>query len=280
VSVRRDGASQLGIKVELKNLNSFKHLERALAYESERQIETREEGGEGVQETRLWDEGLEETRPMRSKEYASDYRYFPDPDLIPLRLEDDWIRALRKDLPELPHERRERFERDLGLGADDAQVLSEDRKIADFFEETVRLHADARTVANWVIRSVRPAAAEHAEGLAGLRLTAHRLAELLDMVGRGEITQGSAREVFAEMATSGRSPAEVVRERGLQAVADAGELEAIATEVLAAHPGQVEQYRGGDEKVLNFFIGQLMKRTRGKANPAVARQVLSRLLSA
>jgi aspartyl-tRNA(Asn)/glutamyl-tRNA(Gln) amidotransferase subunit B len=280
VSVRRAGAPQLGTKVELKNLNSFKHLERALAYEIARQIETLEEGGELVQETRLWDEALGETRPMRSKEYASDYRYFPDPDLIPLRLEAGWIEALRKDLPELPLERRERFERELGLSAEDAQILTEDRSIAEFFEEALRLHADPRAVANWVIRSVRPAAAERAEGLAGLRLTAQQLAELLDLIERGEITPGSAREVFAEMATSGRSPADIVRERGLQAVADAGELEAIAAEVLAAHPGQVEQYRGGDEKILNFFIGQLMKRTRGKASPAVARQVLSRLLSA
>ncbi len=279
VSVRRRGAPELGTKVELKNLNSFKFVEHALAYEIERQIEVLEEGGTILQETRLWDEKANKTRSMRTKEHAHDYRYFSDPDLVPLRLDPAWIDALRRELPELPHERRQRYQRELELPAYDAQVLTEDRDVAAFFEETVRLYPHPKTVSNWVMRSVLAVLSEGDRDLAELPLTPAHLAALLELLDQGKVTAASAREIFQEMAMSGTQPAEIMRARGLEAVSDSGELETLVREVLNANPSQLEKYRGGEEKLFNFFVGQVMKRTRGKANPSVVREVLTRLLA-
>ena len=278
VSVRRDGAVELGVKVELKNLNSFKHVERAIAYEIERQIDVIRDGGEVSQETRHWDERAGRSMPGRSKEDADDYRYFPDPDLAPLRLDGAWVDELRGSLPELPLEKRERFQRELGLPAYDAQVLTDDRAVAEFFEQTLSLFPHAKTVSNWVMRSVLEAVAEGDGGIEALPVTAAGLAALLELVEQGAVTPGSAREIFAEMVTSGAAPGEIVKRRGLEAVSDVDELEAVAREVIEAHPEQVAQVRAGEQKVLNFLLGQVMKRTRGKANPAVVREIMSRLL--
>ena len=279
VSVRRRGAPEFGTKVELKSLNSFKFVEHALAYEIERQIEVLEEGGTILQETRLWDEKANKTRSMRTKEHAHDYRYFSDPDLVPLRLDPAWIDALRRELPELPHERRQRYQRELELPAYDAQVLTEDRDVAAFFEETVRFYPHPKTVSNWVMRSVLAVLSEGDRDLAELPLTPAHLAALLELLDQGKVTAASAREIFQEMAISGTQPAEIMRARGLEAVSDSGELETLVREVLNANPSQLEKYRGGEEKLFNFFVGQVMKRTRGKANPSVVREVLTRLLA-
>ncbi len=278
VSVRRSGDSELGTKVELKNLNSFRFLEKALAYEIRRQIELIDEGGSVVQETRGWDARAGETRPQRRKEDAEDYRYFPEPDLAPLRISPELVERVRASLPELPHQRRRRYQQELGLSAQDAALLTEDRPIGDLFEATVARFARPKTVANWVIRSVREAASAQAGGLEGLELGPEQLAELLELVERGKLTVASAREVFAVMADSGERPAEVMRARGLEAVSDTGELEQLADAVLEESPGQVEKYVAGERKLINFFVGQIMKRTGGKADPAALREILARKL--
>jgi aspartyl-tRNA(Asn)/glutamyl-tRNA(Gln) amidotransferase subunit B len=279
VSVRRAGSETLGTKVELKNLNSFKFVERALEYEIERQIELLEEGGTIVQETRLWDERAGETRPMRGKEYAHDYRYFPDPDLVPIRLDPDWIEARRGELPELPHQKRRRYETELELPAQDAHVLTEDHEVASFFEETVRRYPEAKIVSNWVMRDVLGVVSDSGASLAALPLTPGHLVGLLELVNQGRLTAASARKIFPEMARTGAQPDELMKAHGLEAVSDSGELEALAREVIDANPGQVTKYRGGEEKLFNFFVGQVMKRTRGKANPAAVREIMTRLLA-
>ncbi len=279
ISVRHAGADELGTKVELKNLNSFKFVERAIAYEIERQITLLEQGGGLVQETRLWDDRAGETRPMRMKEYAHDYRYFPDPDLVPLRIDPAWVEKVQASLPELPHDKRQRYEQELGLPGYDAQVLIEDRDVAEFFEETVRLYPQAKTVSNWVMRSVLGITSESGRELSDLPLTPAHLAALLELLEQGKVTAASAREIFQEMAVSGLQPADIMRERGLEAVSDSGEIEALVREVLDANPSQLEKYRAGDEKLFNFFVGQVMRRSQGKANPKMVRDVLTRLLS-
>jgi aspartyl-tRNA(Asn)/glutamyl-tRNA(Gln) amidotransferase subunit B len=277
VSVRRVGDEELGTRVELKNLNSFRFPERAVEFEIERQVDTLEEGGEIVQETRLWDERADTTRVMRSKEFADDYRYFPDPDLVALRLESDLVASLRRGLPELPHGRRRRFESELGLPAADAQTLCEDRELADFFEATTKLYPQPREVANWVLRSVLELSAQRGS-LADLKLEPAQLARVLELVKEGRLTAGSARQVLAEVARSGAPPEQVVRERGLEAVSDTGELEAVVRATLESSPENVEKYRAGEQKVFNWFVGQVMRKTQGKGDPAVVREILERLL--
>ncbi len=279
ISVRRKGEDALGTKVELKNLNSFKFVEHAISYEIKRQIDVLEDGGALVQETRLWDDKAGETRPMRIKESAHDYRYFPDPDLAPLRIDPEWIGEVQATLPELPLEKRRRYEQELGLPDYDAQVLIEDRDVAEFFEETVRLYPHPKTVSNWVMRSLLGFTSESGQELRQLSLTPSHLAALLELLEQGKVTAASAREIFQEMAGSGLQPADIMRERGLEAVSDSGEIEALVREVLEANPSQLEKYRGGDEKLFNFFVGQVMRRTQGKANPKTVRDVLTRLLS-
>ena len=279
VSVRPTGADVFGTKVELKNLNSFKFVERALDYEIERQIEVLEDGGSIVQETRLWDERTGKTRSMRGKEYAHDYRYFPDPDLVPIRLDRDWIETCRAALPELPHHKRRRYQTDLGLPAQDAQVLTEDQEVAVFFEETLGRYSKPKIVSNWVMRDVLGVVSDSGKSLAELPLAPEHLVELLELVDQNKLTASAARKIFPEMASTGRRPAELMAAHGLEAISDTGELEAMAREVIQANPGQVEKYRGGEDKLFNFFVGQVMKRTRGKANPAAVGEIMRRLLS-
>ena len=279
ISVRKRGITELGTKVELKNLNSFKFVERAIGYEIERQIDVCEEGGTIVQETRLWDDRAGETRAMRTKEFAHDYRYLPDPDLVPLRIDAEWIEAVKRELPELPHQKRQRYVSEMQLSAADTQVLTEDRDVAAFFEETVRLHPQPKTVANWIMRSLLEVLSDTGRDLSELPLTPAHLAKLLELLAQGKVTAASARKIFQEMARTGAQADEIMRARGFEAVSDTGELEALAREVLEANPGQLEKYRGGEEKLFNFFVGQLMRRTQGKADPGVVREVLTRLLS-
>ncbi|HXZ85670.1 MAG TPA: Asp-tRNA(Asn)/Glu-tRNA(Gln) amidotransferase subunit GatB [Myxococcota bacterium] len=279
VSVRRAGEQKLGTRTELKNLNSFRFVERALAHEIERQIELIESGGTVRQETLHWDDRAGRSSPMRGKEQADDYRYFPDPDLPPLLLDEAFLAAQRAKLPELPQARRARFRDQLGLPAYDAQVLTEDRDVAEFFEAAVALYGQPKTVSNWVMREVLAAATELQKPLRELPLAPEQLVELLRLVDSGRITAGSAREVFAEMARSGSRPEAIVRARGLEAVSDAGELERHAREAIAANAGQAAKYRAGETKLLNFFVGQVMKATGGKADPARLREILARLLA-
>ena len=279
VSVRRVGDPKLGTRTELKNLNSFRFVERAIAHEIERQVDVIEAGGKVIQQTMHWDDRAGKSSPMRTKEHADDYRYFPDPDLPPLRLESDWLEAQRKKLPELPQARRARYRESFGLPAYDAAVLTEDRDVAEFFEAAVAAHGQPKTVSNWVMRDVLAATTETGKSLRELPLTPAHLVDLIKLVDAGRITAASAREVFAEMAKSGARPEEIVRARGLEAVSDAGALEGHANSVIAANAAQVAKYKAGDTKLLNFFVGQVMKATGGKADPAKLREILTRLLA-
>jgi len=278
VSVRRAGESELGTRTELKNLNSFRFVERAIAHEIERQIDLLESGGRVLQETRTWDDRAGRSSALRSKEEAEDYRYFPEPDLPPLRLAPEWIEQVRKELPELPAARRARWVRELGLSEADAAQLGEERALADFFEATVRRGAEPRSTANWIKRSLLELLGERGVELRELPFGPEQFSALVQLVDSGRVTAASGRQIFAELAERGGDPGAIMRERGLEAVADTAELEALAREIVAKHPAQLAQYRGGDAKLFNYFVGQMMKATRGKADPGAVQQVLRRLL--
>jgi aspartyl-tRNA(Asn)/glutamyl-tRNA(Gln) amidotransferase subunit B len=278
VSVRRRGEARLGTKVELKNLNSFRYLERAIEYEIGRQIGVLEQGGQLVQETRHWDERAGVSRSSRSKEQAADYRYFPDPDLVPLQVSEAKVAELAKQLPELPHRRRERYRRELGLADGIAQMLSEEREIAELFEGTLALYPQPVALANWIARSVLEIVRETGLGVAQLRLEPKGFAELLGLVDARRVTAASARKILAEMAHSGRSPVEIMKAEGLETLADSGELDALARSVVAAHPEQCAKFRAGETRILNFLLGHVMKQSRGKADPGAAREALLRAL--
>lgn len=280
VSVRRRGEKGFGTKAEIKNLNSFKSLHDGVAYEIVRQIETLEAGGSVIQETRHWDASAKKTSALRSKEQAHDYRYFPDPDIVPFELSDEWIEGLRATLPELPAARRQRYRTEFGLSAYDAGALVSDADLATLFEETLGLTgaAKAKAVANVVLNDV--AAFLNAEGvaLAQSRLTPGGIAELVELVSDGVISSKQAKEVFAEMAASGQMPAEIADTRGMRQVSDHSAIEEVVDRVLAANASQVESFRSGKTGLLGFFVGQVIKEMGGQANPKVVSEILGRKL--
>ena len=277
VSVRRPG-EDLGTRCEIKNVNSIRFVQQAIEHESKRQIRVIEEGGSIDQETRLFDPDRGETRPMRSKEEAHDYRYFPDPDLLPLDLDPAWIDALRAALPELPDARKQRFVGDYGLSAYDAGVLVAEKETAEFFEAVVKGEGNAardpKIAANWLTGEVFSALNRSGLDLAGAPIDAAGLGGLLDLIADGTISGRMAKEVFDAMWESGKSAAAIVEERGLKQISDSGEIEAIIQKIVADNPGQVEQFRGGNEKVIGWFVGQVMKATQGKANPKLVNELL------
>ncbi len=282
VSLRERGASAFGVKAEVKNMNSFKALHDALAYEIARQARILEEGGTVEQETRHWDAGAKRTSSLRSKEYASDYRYFPEPDMVPFTFDDAYIDALRATLPELPDARRARFMREYGIPAHDATVLTGDLALAAFYEEAVR-HGGrplAKQISNWTLGEF--CGYLNANGLAADEtcIAPEALAGLARLVESGRISGKQAKDVFAEMARSGEMPDTVVERLGLEQLSDAGALEAVVDAVMAASPGQVEQYRAGKAGLLGYFVGAVMRETKGRANPAVVNEVLARKLKA
>jgi aspartyl-tRNA(Asn)/glutamyl-tRNA(Gln) amidotransferase subunit B len=282
VSVRRHGETHLGTKTEVKNLNSFRHVERALEYEVQRQTALLEDGGEVVQETLLWDAERNVALPMRSKEEADDYRYFPDPDLVPVCVAEEWIAQLRRGMPELPARRRERFRADLGLPPTDAAVLSAERATADYFEETLAAlgTGEAKTAGNWVMTEVLRVAGERKISLSGFPVAPARLAALIALVRGGTISGTIAKEVFGVIVESGGDPETIVREKGLAQVSDAGTIGSVVAGVLAAHPAQVRTYLAGNARLLGFFVGETMKATGGKANPTVVNRILQQQLDA
>jgi aspartyl-tRNA(Asn)/glutamyl-tRNA(Gln) amidotransferase subunit B len=275
VSMRRPGAA-LGTRTETKNVNSIRFVEQAIAYEARRQIEVLEAGGEVVQETRLYDADKGETRPMRSKEEAHDYRYFPDPDLLPVTLDPDWVEEIRAGLPELPDQKKARFMADLGLSAYDAGVLVAERETAAFFEAAVAGNGgrDAKLAANWVTGELFGALNRSGLELAEAPVDAARLGGLLDLVADGTISGRIAKEVFEAMWESGQSAADIVEQKGLKQISDADAIAAIVDRLVADNPEQAEQFRTGNEKVIGWFVGQVMKATQGKANPGVVNQLL------
>jgi aspartyl-tRNA(Asn)/glutamyl-tRNA(Gln) amidotransferase subunit B len=279
LSLRPVGQEALGTKVELKNINSFKFVRDAIEYEIRRQTKVLSEGAKVAQETRLWDPDLGQTATMRSKEEAHDYRYFPDPDLVPLELAPDWIEELRRALPELPAARQRRFTAEYGLPDYDAGVLTSSRALADYFEACVKLVNQPKAVSNWVMGELLRELNNSGTPVAASPVSPERLASLLRLVDEGTISLKVAREIFGEVYASGKAPEALVREKGLTQLSDERALEGMITEVLAKNPTQVEQYRGGREQVLGFLVGQVMKASGGKANPGKVNELLKRKLA-
>ncbi len=283
ISLRKRGTNVLGTRTETKNMNSFKAVERALAYEIERQAEVLVSGGEVVQETRLWDADRGVTRSMRSKEEAHDYRYFPEPDLMPLEIDEEWIEQVRAELPELPDARRKRFIEEYGLPAYDAGVLTASRELADYFERVVAAHDNPKAASNWVMGDVIRIAAEHApEGsepdFSEIPVPAEHLGRMIALIDDGTISGKIAKTVFQRMVETGEEPAAIVEREGLVQVTDEAAIAAEVDRVLEANPDKVQEYRGGKEKLLGYFVGQVMKATGGKANPKLVNELLRRKL--
>jgi aspartyl-tRNA(Asn)/glutamyl-tRNA(Gln) amidotransferase subunit B len=278
VSVRPAGATELGVKVEVKNMNSFRNVQRALEYEIRRQIKALREGETLVQETRLWNADQEITLSMRSKEHAHDYRYFPDPDLVPLVVEPAWIEEIRRNLPELPEAKRRRFVRDYGIPEYDAGVLTASKELAEYYETCVRAQNDPKAVSNWVMVELLGRLNKDGKGIAESPIPPARLAVLLGLLATGAISGKMAKEFFDEMYASGADPAEILKAKGGQ-ITDAGELEAIVRAVVEKHAGPVAEYRGGKETAFNFLVGQVMRATKGKANPKLVNELLKKVLA-
>jgi aspartyl-tRNA(Asn)/glutamyl-tRNA(Gln) amidotransferase subunit B len=279
VSLRPKGSEAFGTRAELKNMNSFRNVQRALEYEIKRQQYILEGGGLVIQETRLWDDTAGVTHSMRSKEEAHDYRYFPDPDLVPVVIDDAWIEALRTTLPELPLEKRERFVRDYQIPAYDAGVLTASRQLADYYEEVVRLSGEPKIASNWVMGDVLRFLNEEKKEIHDCPITSAALAEMIKLIQAGTISGKMAKEVVEAMYRTGASPETIIKEKGLVQITDEGALAATVAEVIGKNPEQVAQYRAGKEKVFGFFVGQVMKATQGKANPQLINDLLKKMLA-
>jgi aspartyl-tRNA(Asn)/glutamyl-tRNA(Gln) amidotransferase subunit B len=278
LSLRPSGQKEFGTKVELKNINSFKYVKDAVEYEVKRQTKVLNEGGEIRQETRLWNIERSETAVMRSKEEAHDYRYFPDPDLVPLKLDEAWIERFRASLPELPAVRVRRFIADYGLPEYDATILTGSKGIADYFESSVKLFNQPKTVSNWVMGELMRELNNAGTDISASPVTPERLVNLLQMVDKGTISLKVAREIFPELYSSGKTPEQIVQEKGLTQLSDEGALVKIVDEVLSKHPAQVAQFKEGKQQVLGFLVGQVMKASGGKANPGKVNELLKKKL--
>ncbi len=278
VSIRPKGTETLGTRTELKNLNSFKHVEKALQYEIERQKEILLDGGDVIQETRLWDPDKNKTISMRGKEEAHDYRYFPDPDLLPLVIDDRWIEAVQASLPELPEQKKQRFINSYDLPSYDAGLLTSDRELADYFEECLRLFAHPKQVSNWIMGSLLGLLNAQGKTIHESPITARDLAQLLELIENGTISGKIAKSVFDEMAQSGKPPKTIVKEKGLVQITDTGAVDEIVSQVIADCPEEVEAYKNGKTKLMGFFVGQVMKATHGKANPRLVNEILKKKL--
>jgi len=274
VSVRRAGTEELGVKAEVKNMNSFKHVQKALAYEIQRQVRVLEQGGRIVQETRLWDANQEQTFPMRSKEYAHDYRYFLEPDLVPVTIPQQWIDEIRETLPELPQERRARFARQYTIPDYDAAVLTASKPLASYYEEVVKAFPEPKTASNWVMVELLGLLNKDGREITDSPIPPAELAALLTMLNRGDISGKTAKMVFEKMYQTGKSAALIVQEEGLTQISDQDELLRIVDEVLAQHPGPVADYRKGKVQSFTFLVGTVMKASRGKANPRSVNELL------
>jgi aspartyl-tRNA(Asn)/glutamyl-tRNA(Gln) amidotransferase subunit B len=277
ISVRKPGA-ELGTRCEVKNVNSLKAVQQAIDYEARRQIDLIESGGKVDQETRLWDPAKQMTRSMRSKEEAHDYRYFPDPDLLPVEIEQSWVDQLKETLPELPDEKKHRFMNGYGLNLYDASVLIAERVRAEYFEAVVEKR-DAKIAANWIINELLGALNKDGKTILETPVSAEQLGGLLDLLSDETISGKIAKDVFAEMYETGKDAATIVDEKGLKQVTDTGEIEGIIAQVIAENPDNVAAYKGGKDKLFGFFVGQVMKKTGGKANPGVVNQLLKAKLA-
>jgi len=274
VSIRPAGSDQLGTRTELKNLNSFKHVEKALQYEISRQKDIILEGGRVVQETRLWNPEKNRSTSMRGKEEAHDYRYFPDPDLLPLVIDTNWITEIKDVLPELPDQKKERFMQQYSLPAYDADLLTADRDLADYFEACLQQYDNLKQASNWIMGPLLGLLNTEGKTIAQSPVTAQNLTGLLKLIDTDVISGKIAKTVFEDMAASGKPPQVIVEEKGLVQVTDTGAIDEVVQRVVDGHPDEVQAFRGGKTKLLGYFVGQVMKETRGKANPKIVNKIL------
>lgn len=278
ISLRPEGQTKLGTKAELKNMNSFKFAAKAIEFEIERQTEILDDGGKILQQTLLWDEVKEETRPMRTKEESNDYRYFPDPDLMPLIVTDKQIESIRSTMPELPETRYNRYLNELKLSEFDANVLTSSKDVADYFELALKKHNNPKIIGNWIMSELMRAMNDKNCSINDIGIDAKDLAELVELIDNKTISGKIAKQVFPDMLESGKSPSIIVEEKGLVQVTDTAEIEAFVQKVIDESPAQVEQFKAGKTKVIGFFVGQVMKLSKGKANPAMVNEILNKLL--
>jgi aspartyl-tRNA(Asn)/glutamyl-tRNA(Gln) amidotransferase subunit B len=281
VSIRPVGQKELGTRTEMKNLNSFKAVERALAFEVKRQAELLDSGGKVVQETRLWNDAMQRTEPMRTKEEAHDYRYFPDPDLMPLIVGEEWIEGVRKGLPELAGEKADRFVKEYGIREDEAAILTNDKRLADYFEATVSAGAPAKKAVNWILNELLRELKNDDRGIEKCPVYAAHLANLIGVRESGIISDNFAKVIFERMYKDGSDTVDInalIEKSGLKQISDSSELEKVIDKVIADNGKQVEQYRSGKQAVFGFFIGQVMKATKGQANPKIVNELLKKKL--
>jgi aspartyl-tRNA(Asn)/glutamyl-tRNA(Gln) amidotransferase subunit B len=279
ISVRPVGQEEFGTKVEIKNMNSFNAIERAINYEIERQIEAIESGERILQETRLWEEGSQRTISMRIKEGSSDYRYFPEPDLGPIEVSAEQLEEWRSQLPELPAKKRERYQSDLGLSAYDARVLTDDRAIAEYFEAATTAKANPKLAANWIMGDISAYLNEKRLSISEIPLQPETLAELVELIESNTISNKIGKDILPELLANGGSAKKLVESKGLTQISDTGALEAAIEAVIAANPDELAKYRGGKTKLLGFFVGQVMKQTGGRADPKLTNQLLTQKLN-
>lgn len=274
ISVRLKGETRLGTKTEVKNMNSFRNVERAIAYEIERQIDIIEDGGKITQQTLLWNADLNKVLPMRSKEEAHDYRYFPDPDLMPVYVSDDWKAAIMLNMPELPDQRRKRFIEQYKLPSYDAAVLTSSRELADYYEKVVNVTSDYKSASNWVMGDVLKNINEQKISASRFSVSPEHLGKLINLISNNTISGKIAKDVFPEMLGSNKDPEIIVKEKNLVQITDTGAIESIIDDVIKNNDNEVQQYLSGKEKVFAFFVGKIMKETKGKANPKVVNDIL------
>ncbi|MFM8306648.1 MAG: Asp-tRNA(Asn)/Glu-tRNA(Gln) amidotransferase subunit GatB, partial [Microcystis aeruginosa] len=279
ISVRKKGAKKFGTKVEIKNMNSFSAIQKAIEYEIDRQIEAIENGELIVQETRLWEEATQRTISMRKKEGSSDYRYFPEPDLPPLEVSPEQLKAWAEELPELPARKRRRYEEEFGLSPYDARVLTDDRTVAEYFETAVIAGANAKLVANWISQDIAAYLNNNKLTITEIALQASDLAELVKLIETGTISGKIAKEILPELLTEGGSPKTLVEKKGLIQISDTSAIEKLIEEIIDAHPSELEKFRAGKTNLKGFFVGQVMKKSGGKADPKLTSQILDQKLS-
>lgn len=278
VSVRPKGRKELGTKTEIKNVNSFKFIQKALEYEIRRQISIIESGKKVIQETRLFDSAQGVTFPMRSKEEAHDYRYFPDPDLLPIVVDENWIREIKSSLPELPNARKSRFINEYKIPPYDAEVLTVSKEVADYFEECLKYYDKPKAVSNWIMTEVLRELKGEEEGIKRFPITPEKLSELLRLIDNGTISGKIGKDIFIEMASTGKGAGEIVVEKNMKQISDTSEIETIISQIIQQNPGEASRYRMGQEKLLGFFVGEVMKATHGKANPKLVNETLKKKL--
>ena len=278
ISIMPKGSTKFGTRAEIKNINSFSALQRAVEYEIDRQIEIVEEGGEVVQETRLWDDNLKETRSMRGKEDAHDYRYFPEPDLMPLEISREWVEDIRKSMPELPEQKRQRY-MGLGLSEYDAGVIVEQMPLALFFDKVLELGANPKTAVNFIMGEIAAYLKENKVEIDETKLTPENLAELIALIEKGTISNNIGKQILVEeMITKGEKASAIVEKKGLSQISDEGAIKEIVEKVVNSHPAEIESYRNGKTNLLGFFVGQVMKETKGRANPKTVNELVRKML--